>query len=531
MRASASPCCQCGFRHVEVASFTHRDKFQTPDFLRLKRSNTPPLDTEHLSIRMAKETIQGDMKAIEEEMDHLKQHLQRLEKQHESLAALVDSSTQILSPLRHIPPEILAEVFQYVTQGEDCSNQALDVREGAPWVLARVSSEWRQVALGQPALWATIDLNLDQDFEFNNMTVDTAEEVLAEHLRRSKGYPLTIDLVHDGEDTIMTNAVLDALAPSAPRWLSAKFKIPYTCLDALHAVEGNLPLLEFVHLELEGVPVVGARSATMFSIAPRLQRVSLGSTMDDIVLPFEQLKEFSSTDRDTEKDFAVIQKCPHLRLFQLRDAYQTPLMHPSPVELLDVEEALVLNYHLMDTLRMPKLEHLTVHLASETNMVKSMLGMIERSGCALKIIRSCWLSDVHLPGLIELFTRMPSIRGIHVAPRPQMKAATTLMDFLAANPTVLPNLESFELTVQHWNPSWHEPFVNLVDRRSRGDGKLRKLSWFINEPPCRDEALVRIADTVGYLKREGLDITFPSMKEDPMGKQYVSVFMNDSWLT
>ncbi|KAJ7871016.1 hypothetical protein B0H13DRAFT_1458000, partial [Mycena leptocephala] len=62
----------------------------------------------------------------------------------------------ILSPLRRVPPEVLAEIFSWtvpaVTNTSNPDPGKVDVAAG-PWVLTYVSSLWRAVAVSNPLLW------------------------------------------------------------------------------------------------------------------------------------------------------------------------------------------------------------------------------------------------------------------------------------------------------------------------------------------------------------------------------------------
>ncbi|KAJ7864202.1 hypothetical protein B0H13DRAFT_1637799, partial [Mycena leptocephala] len=67
-----------------------------------------------------------------------------------------------LSPIQRMPPELLEELFilcrnNSLKSDEPYPRSILNTRE-APMVLAHVSSSWRTISLGTPALWDFVSL-------------------------------------------------------------------------------------------------------------------------------------------------------------------------------------------------------------------------------------------------------------------------------------------------------------------------------------------------------------------------------------
>ena len=61
-----------------------------------------------------------------------------------------DNAASFLAPIRRLPPEMLAEVFQ----------MAVCVNDQSPLELARVSQSWRSVVLSMPRIWSNLRLSM-----------------------------------------------------------------------------------------------------------------------------------------------------------------------------------------------------------------------------------------------------------------------------------------------------------------------------------------------------------------------------------
>ncbi|KAJ6595071.1 hypothetical protein DFH09DRAFT_887300, partial [Mycena vulgaris] len=66
----------------------------------------------------------------------------------------ITSLKGVLSPIRRIPPEILAEIFLNCRQNSRASEfYSITDPSEAPLLLGRVCSSWRVIAHGTPRLW------------------------------------------------------------------------------------------------------------------------------------------------------------------------------------------------------------------------------------------------------------------------------------------------------------------------------------------------------------------------------------------
>ncbi|TFK38340.1 hypothetical protein BDQ12DRAFT_630766, partial [Crucibulum laeve] len=75
--------------------------------------------------------------------------------QYKELKEIVDAHQALLSPIRRVPEEILAQIFIFCLPTDRCA--VMNVRE-PPLLLGRVCSQWRDIAVRTPRLWSSIHI-------------------------------------------------------------------------------------------------------------------------------------------------------------------------------------------------------------------------------------------------------------------------------------------------------------------------------------------------------------------------------------
>ncbi|KAF8997864.1 hypothetical protein BDQ17DRAFT_1428761 [Cyathus striatus] len=127
--------------------------FFPPDIASLLTSNSAPSDSQ---LRETKDILNGyltSLNKIESEIQQQKAILEdlyakRTQKQHQ-----VASCSFVLSPIRRIPSELLAKIFQHALPWRG----KMSFRE-APLLLLRVCKTWRDVAMSEPHLWRDLEI-------------------------------------------------------------------------------------------------------------------------------------------------------------------------------------------------------------------------------------------------------------------------------------------------------------------------------------------------------------------------------------
>ncbi|KAF7289328.1 F-box domain-containing protein [Mycena indigotica] len=237
-----------------------------------------------------------------------------LEKEHGKYKAA-------LSPVRDLPPEILAEIFQYLTPtlplATDLEREEV---ERPPFAIAIVCQSWRATALSLPKLWSTLDIKLvldDSNFAYDSedeldeswgcgspfrrrpaasdehlmdgLTIESALEWVIASISRSGNHRLSFRL-HPSEST--ANLLLNLLFKYKHRWYRAMFihvetfpDIPgvlNTCnLPILHEVAFSGPWGRYIHFNP--------------SHAPNLHVLGVYGILSSLDFPLSTLTEYSQT--------------------------------------------------------------------------------------------------------------------------------------------------------------------------------------------------------------------------------------------
>ncbi|KAJ7609140.1 hypothetical protein FB45DRAFT_1010718, partial [Roridomyces roridus] len=155
-----SRCSECG-------SLKSSESFdQTPTSLQLHQklaeTNEPPEDAELAGLRARASTTSTFLSALEEGIAELEDRLKQLHSERAALKALQEEYSTILSPIRRVPPEILAEIFSWTLPRPD-EGFALAGKKTrhSPWILGHICSRWRAIALSIHSLWSLIHVDAD----------------------------------------------------------------------------------------------------------------------------------------------------------------------------------------------------------------------------------------------------------------------------------------------------------------------------------------------------------------------------------
>ncbi|KIY64891.1 hypothetical protein CYLTODRAFT_317327, partial [Cylindrobasidium torrendii FP15055 ss-10] len=96
-------------------------------------------------------------------MEALQDGLNDMLAKRDDLDAAIHSRRAVLAPIRVLPDDILGSIFMWCTPtigapDWDETPDSLDVFSWPPWVISHVCRRWRNVALAQKSLWATLAL-------------------------------------------------------------------------------------------------------------------------------------------------------------------------------------------------------------------------------------------------------------------------------------------------------------------------------------------------------------------------------------
>ncbi|KAJ7474203.1 hypothetical protein FB451DRAFT_1558398 [Mycena latifolia] len=240
----------------------------------LSQSNEPLSDPQALHVQQILDDTLTTLSDIEEEISTTLLSLLKLESDRRARSKYAATLKGVLSPMRRIPSEILAEIFLH------CRNNSLEAptysvadSRQAPIVLGHVSSRWRQVAHNSPRLWDQFHIQWERGFFSRSQSVTLLHQILA----RSRILPLYVELEMRG--SVLPNGyaagdVLDMLFQQAHRLTDVRLNLAAMQLPPRLFTKRTLPILSLVDIvgdqELD-IPHV----LTLFSDAPQLRTVYL----------------------------------------------------------------------------------------------------------------------------------------------------------------------------------------------------------------------------------------------------------------
>ncbi|KAJ7138845.1 hypothetical protein C8R46DRAFT_1361440 [Mycena filopes] len=177
----------------------------------LLTSNIPPDILQARSIRDELTAAEAELAGLDEALERLTIITAWVERRRDGAGKLVSSLRGILSPLRALPPEILAAIFLMCCNAARASDtySITDVRQ-APMILTHVSARWRSVCLTTRSLWENIDI----------CSTIPSLSYIRTLLARSGAQPLRVNFVADSiyptpEENLSVQKMLAVLSQQA----------------------------------------------------------------------------------------------------------------------------------------------------------------------------------------------------------------------------------------------------------------------------------------------------------------------------
>ncbi|KAJ7604511.1 hypothetical protein DFH06DRAFT_1254764 [Mycena polygramma] len=321
---------------------------QNRELLNVLRSNAVPPDVG--SFRSTILEAPAELARYDDEIGRLQKALEKLIADRGILAEYADRCRSVLSPIRRVPPELWAEIFEMCSPdeaGDRHLTRSAKLREEVDRVshwhllqLSQVSSLWHNIALGTPKLWSKIALNtsLWRDAAVSAKLLSLLDSAL----KRSGNHPLTVEARIRGGDLNPHSAMM-RLARHAPRWKRADFRSDLESTTLLFRAKGNLDRLEKLSVTAEW------RGVDIFEVAPCLTEVQFSGKLENVpALPWAQLRLFTFThigdpDPDVFNYLSLLGRCSNILTFISSLALSEIPIAPIPDVSSNVES---LGFHL-----------------------------------------------------------------------------------------------------------------------------------------------------------------------------------------
>lgn len=514
-----------------------------PQFRHLTQSNIPATRAEASDIReliFLEETSAFD---IEDQINSILSYQTRPDYQHQILSALYSQRYQhykhirryksILSVVRRLPIEILAEIFLFCCIGPAFLPPS---RTDPRLMLSHTSSRWRAIALGLPEMWNSVALLLssrasvryDEDWirqskMDSEMTVGIAKEWLG---RAGSVQPL--EIIWEYSVSIFGSEMLirDILVPNSRRLRSMELHVPHDTFEFfMNSLRGPFPLLEslrvFLTPQLIGPNLWKQNSISIFTrSAPRLQHLvfdmpSFDSDSSLIRFPLSELTTLRLRCPDISTCHNIFDECPKLVECELvlvhhtiddpmssddENTYITTMRHLRILRFLQVgaTSRLMIDSFLQD-LTLPALEDLSMPLPQSPD---TFLEFASRSGITLsRLSLKLYTSPVSKENTLEaILQRMPYLPSLKLF---GLSDYDLVFDMMSRSKLV-PELQVLEVVFESDGSIVVDGLIATIESR-----KPRRVG---TSKPCLRKATISLPSPHNYSlptdawRRDGLDV-------------------------
>ncbi|KAJ7483357.1 hypothetical protein FB451DRAFT_1169955 [Mycena latifolia] len=177
----------------------------------------------------------GRLVDLDDRIAQVRGLLKELEEERAAVLSLRAQNSGVLSPLRRMPPEILAEIFSWTLPSiTEALERGFDVRS-SPWVLGQTSSFWRAVALSTPSLWSLIAIDY-------SASVWCPLPMLETQIARARNLKVTIYGCKDA-DSLSQVAVFRSLAERSSLWEELSVGLISDMVPIIATLRNRIPSL------------------------------------------------------------------------------------------------------------------------------------------------------------------------------------------------------------------------------------------------------------------------------------------------
>ncbi|KAJ6630577.1 hypothetical protein B0H10DRAFT_835322 [Mycena sp. CBHHK59/15] len=422
----------------------------------------------------------------------------------------------------HLPPEILMQIFSA------CCSEQCPIQTSVAVYLSQICTRWRAIVLSMPNLWASFSIQLGQlnrgGFGQDADRSETISRLLHLHLERSATYPLSFDADFQNARVVSPPALslLAALVEHSTRWASVILPLSPAVVPVLGHINSRLDRLENLRLRMKGSADPDAwADCKIFQTAPRLRRLTLGSSPSMLPFPTTQLTELHLGAIATFKmvQFMTRSPCPNLTRLTLTpyyEAYPTSQSLPSlPVFrhlhtlVLAIRDGYSRNpvIEVLGLLTAPTLKNLQVAGMREIRLPRqSFASFLQRSVCKLENLTLDFQESSKVLEFIGNFEALPSLAHLVLVARGKdvMRAVGRMLQSLNLSNNhipMLPNLVSIDLQTV----DFHNSILDVAESRINGTAHGSRLKILIlRNAPDTEFACTRLH----LLEARGLQVSY-----------------------
>lgn len=328
------------------------------------------------------EERKAELSTFAEEIELARAQVQRLEQQRDQVKGVVEELEALVSPVRRMPTDIMARVFEHCTW--DQTAPRADPRV-APLLLGQVCRSWRYLLFSLPSLWTTLQLDLPSTTRDWEALVQSKSLSMHVWLSRSKALPISLFLNHAKGSLIPWHALMHLdkeILTLGCRLKDLTLHFSSRSLACLLTfTQSPLPYLQ--HLELQNtnsLPTSENPPPVVLHSAPSLKSLSLSWCSLDLrnfQVPWAQLQHLSleydasSFWNPVHSDYLqTLSRCPNLTTLCLGIGASISDVDPAHIVPVTLPHVHTFNssiyvqtpylQYFFDALRMPQLRHFDI---------------------------------------------------------------------------------------------------------------------------------------------------------------------------
>ncbi|KAJ6530820.1 hypothetical protein DFH09DRAFT_1370669 [Mycena vulgaris] len=350
----------------------------------LLATNAPPDHTETAFIKKTVSKNAARLADVMGEISRLRIRLEQLEDERASLSRSHAQHKVILSPLRRIPPEDLAEIFSWTLPSvrHVRSRRALNVAD-SPWVLTHTSGCWRAVALSTPSLWSLVAVEFDEASFYSLPMLRT---------QLSRAQALRIHFYGYKEiDSRLQIETFQCLADHSARWEELTIELTSDLAPLLDNLKDHLSSLRKAWIQSESAGSQDrVQSIGCFQTVDALFDVHILNQYRHIAIPLpaQQLTQYTLDASWTlHRDILKLTRNLVDASIDVRfDDHEAWPEDGDIIDLLSLQRMYISHPKIMQYLKAPALLAISIRVAQGEEPIHHLDAFLVRSSCNLQIL-------------------------------------------------------------------------------------------------------------------------------------------------
>ncbi|KAJ3718469.1 hypothetical protein C8R42DRAFT_585997, partial [Lentinula raphanica] len=147
--------------------------------------------TSHAPSPSERTELEALISGAQQELIELDSEISRIHVQRNRVQNFLDEHRNLLSPIRRLPIETMAEIFMHCLPTHRFPIRSL---KEAPLLLTMVCRRWREIAMAHPRLWSALHIHVASEIAPNARELELRQQGIRRWIARSGALPLSFSL-------------------------------------------------------------------------------------------------------------------------------------------------------------------------------------------------------------------------------------------------------------------------------------------------------------------------------------------------